>query len=849
MRCPSCGNLNRAEARFCDSCGSELAAAPATATGERPPQTAPERPERAPELIAGRYAVVDFLGRGGRKRVYRARDLEASEREVAVAVFETEGIEETVLARARREAQAMAKLGDHPHVVGVLDSGEEGRVPYIVSEYVGGGDLAGTLEACEGRRLEIERAIAIAVDVCRALEHAHSRGIVHRDLKPANVWLGDDGSARLGDFGLAATDRRSRAAVEGMLVGTVAYLPPEQALGRSSDARADLYSLGAMLYELLTGEPPFPGEDAVTIIGQHLSADPVAPSRHRPEISGELDRLILSLLAKDPDDRPETAAAARRQLEALASGAASGPPDPGENPLDQLAGGVFVGRERELDEMRGVLEDALAGQGRLLLLSGDPGIGKTRTAEQLATYARVAGRERALGPLPRVRGGPALLALVGGDPLLRPRRRPRRPALAARRPRGGDRPDRPRARPAPRGSRRGAADGGRAGALPALRRRRRLPRRSLAHPPAGARARRPALGRRALAAAAAVPHPAPRRHRAARRRHLPRHRARPPPPARRHARRPERDRGDAADLAARPRAGGDRELHRAHRRGRAPAARPRGRDPHPDRRQPVLHRRGRAPARLRGQPRRGRRAPRGIDPPGRARGRRPAPRPPLADGERGPAAGRRLRARVRPRGPGPGQRPRARADRGGARRGGGRAPDRRVAARARALRLRPRARSRDPACRGPRRPPRRDQPRDRGRARAGLRRQHRRPPRRARPPLSRGRAGGRHRARGRLRDPRRRPRHGPARPRGRGGPVRSARSGRSSSSSPSIARGDSSCCSSSAPRRRGRRRRGRRGPRSSEPRRSPASSTAPRTSGPRRSGSACSPRPGSSTSR
>ena len=148
-------------------------------------------------------------------------------------MFDTEGIEETVLARARREAQAMGKLGEHPHIVRVLDSGEEGRVPFIVSEYVGGGDLAGVLEDCDGRRLEIERAIAIAVDVCRALEHAHSRGIIHRDLKPANVWLGDDGTARLGDFGLATTDRRSREAVEGMLVGTVAYLPPEQALGRS----------------------------------------------------------------------------------------------------------------------------------------------------------------------------------------------------------------------------------------------------------------------------------------------------------------------------------------------------------------------------------------------------------------------------------------------------------------------------------------------------------------------------------------------------------------------------------------------------------------------------------------
>jgi class 3 adenylate cyclase len=387
MRCPECGNLNRPDARFCDSCGARLAA-----PSESAPAPAEAPPADAPELIAGRYRVEGFLGRGGRKRVYRARDAESDDSEVAVAVFDTEGIEETVLARARREAQAMGKLGEHPHIVRVLDSGEEDKVPFIVSEYVGGGDLAGTLEESEGRRLEIEQAIAISIDVCRALEHAHSRGIIHRDLKPANIWLGDDGAARLGDFGLATTDRRSREAVEGMLVGTVSYLPPEQALGRTSDARSDLYSLGAMLYELLTGEPPFPGEDAVAIIAQHLSAQPVAPSRHRPEISPAIDRLVLELLAKSPDDRPQSAAEARRAIDAAASAPAEPPADKAaDNPLEGLAGGVFVGREAELDQMRGLLEDALAGQGRLLLLSGDPGIGKTRTAEQLATYARVRG--------------------------------------------------------------------------------------------------------------------------------------------------------------------------------------------------------------------------------------------------------------------------------------------------------------------------------------------------------------------------------------------------------------------------------------------------------------------------
>src|SRR4029079_11182043 len=175
--------------------------------------------------VAGRYGVKGFLGQGGRKRVYLAEDTENG-REVAVALFDTEGASAAIGARARREAQAMAKLAGHPHVVDVYDTGEEGGNPYIVSEYMAGGDVEGLLDSEADRRLEVARAIEIAGDVTRALEHAHGRGIVHRDIKPANVWLAEDGSARLGDFGLATTEGRSRVEA-GTLVGTVAYLPPE----------------------------------------------------------------------------------------------------------------------------------------------------------------------------------------------------------------------------------------------------------------------------------------------------------------------------------------------------------------------------------------------------------------------------------------------------------------------------------------------------------------------------------------------------------------------------------------------------------------------------------------------
>ena len=404
MRCPSCGNENREGARFCDSCGATLEAAPKSAPAAD--GDAKGDGDLPSELGGGRYRVQRFIGRGGRKRVYHAKDSESG-RDVAVAVFDTEGVEATIVARARREAQAMSRLGDHPHIVAVEDSGEDEGRPYLVSPYLEGGDVEQLLEGAPGRRVDVERAVAIAADLLRALDHAHSCNIVHRDIKPANVWLDAEGTARLGDFGLAATDTRSREAVQGMLVGTVAYLPPEQALGRASDPRSDLYSLGCLLYEMLTGQPPFEGDDAVTIIGQHVNATPVAPSRHRPEVSQALDDFVLRLLAKAPEDRPESAAAALSELEAAASAPDEPAGDEEENPLDRLAGGVFVGRERELDELRDGLDDALAGRGRLMLLVGEPGIGKTRTAEELATYAQVRGARVHWGRCHEGEGAPA----------------------------------------------------------------------------------------------------------------------------------------------------------------------------------------------------------------------------------------------------------------------------------------------------------------------------------------------------------------------------------------------------------------------------------------------------------
>ncbi len=382
MTCSACGHGNRAEARFCEECGSLL-------------ERAHGRDAPLPERIAeGRYEVRRLLGEGARKRVYLALDTRL-DREVAVAVVKTEGLDDAGRHRITREARAMARLGDHPNIVTVFDVGEEHSQPHIVSQYMAGGSVEELLSQSEGRRLPIEEALRITEQISRALEHAHGLGIVHRDLKPANVWLAADGTAKLGDFGLAVPIDQSRLTVEGMVVGTVAYLAPEQALGHTPDGRADLYSLGALLYEMLTGRPPFLGEDAVAVISQHLNTAPVAPTWHNALVPSGLEAFVMRLLAKDPAQRPvtagEVALEARRireaSIEPIAVPTAVAP----ERWRMGAEWGRFVGRNDELRELKAAFDAALGGSAGLVMVVGEPGIGKTRLVEELGAYASVRG--------------------------------------------------------------------------------------------------------------------------------------------------------------------------------------------------------------------------------------------------------------------------------------------------------------------------------------------------------------------------------------------------------------------------------------------------------------------------
>jgi len=385
--CPQCEKKNPQGSKFCNACGHSLV--------ETPSET-PQPPPEPTSFANGRYEVKEFLGEGGRKQVYLVHDT-LIDRDVAFALIKTEKLDDASRARVTREARAMGRLGDHPNIVTIHDIGEHEGQPYIVIPVMPGGDVQALIEKAPEHRLPIEQALGIAKAICRGLDFAHSKGIIHRDIKPGNIWLSADGTAKIGDFGLALAADLPRLTQPGMMVGTVTYMPPEQAMGGKMTTRADLYSLGAMLYEMVAGRPPFVGDDSVAIIGQHINTPPVAPTWHRTDLPPALETLILQLLEKDPEKRPESAVVVLQALEAIDAGRQSKEPlkeAPAENPLYRR---VFVGREPELKQLQSAFDGAISGQGALMMVMGEPGIGKTAICEQLSTYVTLRGGRTLVG--------------------------------------------------------------------------------------------------------------------------------------------------------------------------------------------------------------------------------------------------------------------------------------------------------------------------------------------------------------------------------------------------------------------------------------------------------------------
>lgn len=261
-------------------------------------------------VLAGRYVLRDVLGTGGMATVWRARD-EVLSRDVAVKVLNQQfAADPGFAARFEREARHAAGLS-HPRLVTVFDCGVDGSTPFIVMELVAGQTLRQVLD--RAGTLPLGEAVRIAAAVCEALEVAHAAGLVHRDIKPANIVLAGS-EVKVLDFGIARVDGGTGATGTAVILGTAAYLSPEQASGRPAGPQADLYALGCVLFEMLTGAPPFSAESPVGLAYRHVHDDPGPPSALRPDLPARLDHIIGRLLAKEPANRPASAAAARAGL-------------------------------------------------------------------------------------------------------------------------------------------------------------------------------------------------------------------------------------------------------------------------------------------------------------------------------------------------------------------------------------------------------------------------------------------------------------------------------------------------------------------------------------------------------
>ncbi|MFI6424972.1 Stk1 family PASTA domain-containing Ser/Thr kinase [Promicromonospora sp. NPDC050880] len=340
--------------------------------------------DNTPRVLAGRYEVGELVGRGGMAEVHIGHDTRLG-RTVAIKVLRSDlARDPSFLTRFRREAQSAAAL-NHPAVVAVYDTGEDihqnaagedVHVPFIVMEYVEGHTVRDILT--DGAAVPIEEAVEITVGVLSALEYSHHAGIVHRDIKPANVMITPTGAVKVMDFGIARAMADSAATMTQThaVIGTAQYLSPEQARGEQVDTRSDLYSTGCMLFELLTGRPPFQGDSPVAVAYQHVGQEPQRPSEVATDVPEVLDRITLKALTKDRDQRYSTAAEFRRDLEAAMRGGQVTAPMVGAGAMmgaTQVAGPPAYGATQVMTPGQGNWGPATAQQSPITPGGGYPG--------------------------------------------------------------------------------------------------------------------------------------------------------------------------------------------------------------------------------------------------------------------------------------------------------------------------------------------------------------------------------------------------------------------------------------------------------------------------------------------
>lgn len=369
-------------------------------------QSTPAPVIQAGSLLSQRYRLKEQLGQGGAGVIFMAED-EQLKRIVAIKLLSTDGgMAADKLERFRSEARSVARL-NHPNIITLFDYSETNGQPYLVIEYVPGQDLWQFDTGYSPDLMPLEVSLPIIDGVLAALEYSHRQQVIHRDLKPENIMITPEIQVKVMDFGLARIEGQSRLTEEGLVAGTASYLAPELALGEPGDHRVDLYAHGIIMYELFTGRRPFSGDDPLTIISQHIHAPVVPPQRYNPNLSDDLQSIVLKLTAKDPEDRYATATQVREALAPILARLRGGELAPAvttvikqrlaiessttqQTLLDRISHGKMLGRETEMLELKrrwDLARLAEPGNEPLILISGEAGIGKTRLLREFQVYA------------------------------------------------------------------------------------------------------------------------------------------------------------------------------------------------------------------------------------------------------------------------------------------------------------------------------------------------------------------------------------------------------------------------------------------------------------------------------